>query len=168
MNKNCSHFDNCYFCPYPPDSCPINPNPPTPPGDMCEKEYGFFYTDRINIGALYSGIVFTKSPVKTNGILWDDEFITVIKPGIYSISYEVHFPETSIVSAVLYLQANGINYPGATRTVHKNGIGIPYTQSASLLYAVTGPVTFRISSSQILNLTGSNNEVMAAFTIIEL
>lgn len=132
-----------------------------------QKEYGFFYDSSIYNTALYGGLNFTKPPIKTDKLYIDDNIITIFKAGVYLVSYLVHFPAQENISTILSLQVNGNNYPGTIRIVDKEE-GYLYTEAAQTILIVENITSMRLSSSEILNIIGTENDTLVSLAITQL
>jgi hypothetical protein len=148
-------------CPKPEDPCILCPT--------LQKEYAFYsQNSRLYNSALFGGIRLENPPVQTSGFYYDTGIITIIKPGIYLVTYIVNFPEASIADTTLALQFNGDEVTGTIQVIKKTTVGIPYTATAQSMIQVDKISSMRLSSSRILDITMPSNSTAASVTILEL
>lgn len=151
--------------------CCCKPIPTPPPVECpCEySEYALFFSDgRLYNSALEGGIFFSEDSISTSGFYQDANIIQILTAGTYIARYILTVPQNETISTTISLQINNEKAEGTIKNFTKNITGITGTISGETIFTVERYASVRLSSSKIINISGSENETLATLVFIKL
>lgn len=123
------------------------------PGTLSEAYFHAWQVGTLSNSALYGGLRLQQQRYTPSAFYVDGERVTILEDGVYDTQFTIQVPADTAVNTTVALQQDNAGLLDMTVVLdHPAGAGAVYAARAIL--EVTAPATFRLSSSQVISVTG--------------